>query len=59
MKTVNEQIATIASQFRKLSAARQSSLRRQAREAIAAKPHMADASTFWRGLSARQVATLV
>ena len=59
MKTTNEQIATIAAQFRALTKARQSSLRRQARETIAAKPHAADASTFWRGLSARQVAALM
>ena len=58
-KTANEQITTIIAQFRALSAARQSSLRRQARESIAAKPHTADSSTFWRGLSARQVAALI
>ena len=59
MKTVQEHIAATAATFRAMSKGRQSTLRRQAREAITAKPHAADHSTFWRGLSARQVAALI
>lgn len=55
MKTVQEQIADITAEFRKLSSSRQVALKREAREYIAKNPGCADHSNFWRGLSARQV----
>ena len=57
-KTVNEHIDTIAAQFRALSTSRRKTLHRQALALIATKPHLATASTFWRGLSANHVCAL-
>lgn len=54
-KTANEQIAILTASFNALSKSRKSSLKRQASFLIGFKPHMADASNFWRGLSARQI----
>ena len=53
MKTINEQIAEQQARLKALSPSRKSHLRRQATRV--ANTHMADSSTFWRGLSARQV----
>ncbi len=54
-KTIQEQINNLKAQFRMLSASRRAAVRRDACAFIARCPHMADASSFWRGLSARQV----
>jgi hypothetical protein len=54
-KTINEQIAARQAEFCQLAKSTQSSLRRKAKELIDSRPHMANASTFWRGLSAIQV----
>ncbi len=51
MKTVNERIC----EFKKLSPKYQAELVSRAKAYIEKYPHMADASIFWRGLSARQV----
>ena len=55
MKTIQEHIGSVKADFLKLSASRQSTLRREAHKFIRQAPHMADANGFWRGLSARQV----
>jgi hypothetical protein len=55
MKTVNERIDELKAQFRKLSPKYQAELVSRAKAYIEKYPHMADASIFWRGLSARQV----
>lgn len=55
MTTINEHIQSLTAEFAKLSASRQSALKRQAIAHIAAKPASADNNGFWRGLSARQV----
>lgn len=55
MTTINQHISSLTEQFRNLTVASQRRLAKQAREYIAANPAMADASAFWRGLSARQV----
>jgi hypothetical protein len=64
MPTVQENIATVSSQFAALSASRRSALVRQACSFIVKNPGCADHSNFWRaskdakcGLSARQVIT--
>lgn len=54
-KTAGEYIDGLKSEFLKLSASRQSTLRREAHKYIRKFPHMANANGFWRGLSARQV----
>lgn len=53
--TVQEYIASLEMEFSKLSASTKRAWKRKALAYIEAKPHMADASIFWRGLSARQV----
>jgi len=55
MATVSEVIALRQSEFRRLSASRRSVLVRRAICLCNDYPHCADASNFWRGLSARQV----
>jgi hypothetical protein len=55
MKTVTEYVAEQQAAFRRLSRGRQGAIRRQAAQYIREYPHMADVSTFWRGLSARQI----
>jgi hypothetical protein len=55
MKTIQEHIDSLKSEFGKLSASRRATLRRNAEKFIRQAPHMADANGFWRGLSARQV----
>jgi hypothetical protein len=55
MKTINEHLDTVTAKFRALSVSRRSALARKARAFIAQNPGSADHSTFWRGLSARQV----
>jgi hypothetical protein len=55
MKTINEHIASLVAQFRSMSPQARSAWIRKAKAYIEANPAMADASTFWRGLSARQV----
>lgn len=54
-KTVQEHIDDRVRQFMSLSVSRQRRLRRMAAALIESQPHAADNSTFWRGLSARQV----
>jgi hypothetical protein len=54
MKTVNERIC----EFKKLSPKYQAELVSRAKAYIEKYPHMADASIFWRGLSARQLSRL-
>lgn len=54
-KTTNEQVATITAAFTALSKSRQSALKREAKAQVEAKPHIANHSTFWRGLSAAQI----
>jgi hypothetical protein len=55
MMTVNEYVAAQKARFLRLRPATQLRLCRAARRHICLTPHMADASTFWRGLSPRQV----
>lgn len=55
MTTINEHIADRQAEFRRLSPSRQATLRRRAVAYCQACPNMADASSYWRGLSARQV----
>jgi len=55
MKTINEFITTQQALFSTLSKSRKDRLKKEAREYIKKHPHMRDASTFWRGLSAQQV----
>ena len=55
MITVQEYVAKLEKRFSQLSKSRKATLRREARKFIYEAPHMADASIFWRGLSARQV----
>lgn len=55
MHTVQDFINQQEDRFARLSRKRQQELCRAARRLIASYPHMADASTFWRGLSARHV----
>ena len=55
MQTINDIIADYRGQFLRLSTSRQSTIRRRAQEYIRRNPGCADHSTFWRGLSARQV----
>jgi len=55
MATVNEVVAAKQSEFRRLSRSRRSVLVRRAIALCNDYPHCADASNFWRGLSARQV----
>jgi hypothetical protein len=55
MKTINEHIANLTAQFRTMSPQARAAWIRKAKAYIEANPSMADASTFWRGLSARQV----
>lgn len=55
MHTVQEFINQRENRFGRLSRKRQQELCRAARRLIASYPHMANASTFWRGLSANQV----
>jgi hypothetical protein len=55
MQTITEHIAELEAEFRRLSASRRATLRRQAEGYCQAYPHMACASGYWRGLSARQV----
>jgi len=54
-KTANEQVTILAAEFKALSKSRQSTLKRQAKAKIKAKPYIANHSTFWRGLSAAQI----
>lgn len=53
--TINDSIASAKSALLSLSKSSQSRLCRKARAYIADLPGCADHSTFWRGLSARQV----
>lgn len=53
--TIQQQIESTQAAFARLSASRRAALAREARECVRTTPHMADASMFWRGLSARQV----
>lgn len=55
MKTINEQIEAIMAQFARLPAASKRAWKRKAQDYCQAKPHMANAGTFWNGLSAVQV----
>ncbi len=55
MKTVNERICEFKAEFKRLSPKYQAELVSKAKTYIEKYPHMADASIFWRGLSARQV----
>lgn len=55
MHTVQDFVAQQEERFAQLSYSRRKGLVAGAKKLIAAFPHMADASTFWRGLSARQV----
>ena len=55
MKTINESIASLQNQIRNLSPRQKARWIRKALTYINDYPHMADASTFWKGLSARQV----
>jgi len=55
MATINEVVALRQSEFRRLSRSRRSVLVRRAFAYSNDYPHCADASNFWRGLSARQV----
>jgi len=55
MKTVQQHIASVESQFRALSTSRKNKLERDAKQFIAQNPGCADNSNFWRSLSARQV----
>jgi hypothetical protein len=55
MATINEVVALRQSEFRKLSRSRRSVLIRRAIALCDDYPHCADSSTYWRGLSARQV----
>jgi ABC-type transporter MlaC component len=52
---VIERIQDQQDQFRKLSPQQKARWIRKALAYIYDCPHMADASTFWKGLSARQV----
>lgn len=51
-KTVNEHIAVLQGEFRKLSLSRKAQL---AREAKSLPVYMSDDNGFWRGLSAKHV----
>jgi hypothetical protein len=53
--TVQSRIETTKTQLLLISASRRSTLVRLAREFISRSPSCADHSTFWRGLSARQI----
>jgi len=55
MQTIQEHISDRVRQFQALSRSRQRQLRLQAVEYVGKNPGSADASTYWRGLSARQV----
>ena len=55
MATINEAIALRQREFLKLSRSRRSVLVRRAIALCNDYPHCADASNYWRGLSARQV----
>lgn len=55
MTTVQEHIAKQTAAFLSLSKSRQATLKRKAKQYIDAHPGCADHSTFWRGLSARQI----
>jgi len=55
MGTINEVVALRQSEFRRLSRSRRSVLVRRAIALCNDHPHCADASNYWRGLSARQV----
>lgn len=59
MNTVQEYITSLEKQFRALSKSRKNALRRQAAQEIERFPGSADHSTFWRGLSARQVLSIL
>lgn len=58
MKTINEHIADMETDFMRLSKGYRRTLGRLARRQIESKPGTADHSNFWRGLSARQVSGL-
>jgi hypothetical protein len=55
---VIEQIEAQQNRFWNLSPQRKSSLRMLAADICNRKPHCADHSNFWRGLSARQVLSI-
>lgn len=55
MHTVQDFVAQQEERFAALSYSRRKGLVAAAKKLIESLPHMADASTFWRGLSARQV----
>lgn len=55
MMTISEHVERQQRAFRRLSSSRQRTLAREAEQLVRQQPHMADASTYWRGLSARQV----
>ena len=55
MKTINEHIDDLRAEFSALSASRQNTLRREARQFIARNPSCANNNGFWKGLSARHV----
>jgi hypothetical protein len=57
--TITQHIEALKAEFAKLGKSRKSQLRREAAELISSKPYMADVSSFWRGLSARQVLSVV
>jgi len=59
MQTVQSFIEQQQQRFRSLCLSRQRSLQRQAAELIDRKPHCADLSNFWRGLSARHVLSVI
>lgn len=54
-KTINDHISDLQAKFAALSPATKRALKRKAQEYCSAKPAMANASNFWRGLSAQQV----
>jgi len=55
MSTVQSFVDRQQAWFRSLSPQRQHSLRLLARDLCERKPHCADHSNFWRGLSARHI----
>ena len=54
-KTTNEQVAILTAGFKALSKSRQSALKREAKAQVESKPHTANHSTFWKGMSAAQI----
>ena len=56
--SVIQRIEAQQDRFRNLSPQRKSSLRMLAADICSRKPHCADHSNFWRGLSARHVLSI-